>query len=84
MDLCVCRAVPHTYSHSALLWPQLPSCKESLFLPLLKEGFTEVQLPLLTGSALASGRSTLEPAGSGSVGHGESFWQLLWWQMPPL
>ena len=29
------------------------------------------------GSALASGGSILEPAGTGSVRHGGSFWQLL-------
>jgi len=29
------------------------------------------------GSALASGRSVLEPAGVGSFGHRGSFWQLL-------
>jgi len=37
----------------------------------------EVLPPLLMGSASASSRSVLEAAGIGSIGHGESFWQLL-------
>jgi len=45
------------------------------FLPLLKYVITEL-LPLsLIG--LASGRSVLQPAGTGFIRHGGSFWQLL-------
>jgi len=33
--------------------------------------------PSVTGSALASGRSILEIAGTGSMGHGGNFWHLL-------
>jgi len=44
---------------------------------LLNYVIPEVLLLSLMVSALASSRSTLELAGTGSVGHGGSFWQLL-------
>jgi len=43
------------------------------FLPFLKYVITEVLPPLLIGSALASGESISESAGTGSVGYGGSF-----------
>jgi len=46
------------------------------FLPF-KYFITEVLPLLLVGLALASGGSVLEPAGVGSSGLRESFWQLL-------
>ena len=76
-DLGACRVVSLTYSHFSLLlqliivWVSPP--------PLLKCVIPEA-LPLsLMGSALAlpSGRSVLEPAGTGSIRHRGSFWQLL-------
>jgi len=48
-----------------------------IFLPLLKYVITEALPPLLIALALASGRSILEPAGTGFIRHGGSFSQLL-------
>jgi len=73
-DLGVCRVVSLLSSHSSLFNVVSPP---SLFLLFLKDVITEA-LPLaLTGLALASGRSVLEPAGTGSIRHGGSFSQLL-------
>jgi len=57
-----------------LLHRLAPDCcfHHSFFFPFLKSVFTEM-LPPLLGLALASGRSILNPAGIGSVRHGESF-----------
>jgi len=70
-DPGVCRAVSHH------LTPLFSCSSADFFSPLLNYVIPKV-LPLsLMGSALASGGSVLEPAGTGSVGHGGSFWQLL-------
>jgi len=68
-DLGVCRVVPLTSSHSSLFTAVSP---QSFFLPVLK-----YVIPELMGLAWASGGSILEPAGTSSVRHGGSFWQLL-------
>jgi len=47
------------------------------FFPLLRYVITEALPPSLMGLALASTRSILEPAGTGSTRHGGSFSQLL-------
>jgi len=47
------------------------------FFPLLNYVITEALPPSLMGWALASSGSVLEPAGTGSVGHGRSFLKLL-------
>ena len=47
------------------------------FLPLLKYVITEALPPSLIGLALASSGFVLEPSGTGSIGHGGSFSQLL-------
>jgi len=58
------------------LTPLFGCSSADCFFPLLNYVIPEV-LPLsLMGSALASGGSVLEPAGTGSVGRGGSFWQL--------
>ncbi|KAM9590481.1 uncharacterized protein ACIBXB_005737 [Morphnus guianensis] len=73
-DLGVRRVVSLTCSHSSLRLPFL-SVPATFF--LLKNVITEA-LPLsLIGSALAGGRSVLEPAGIGSVRHRGSLQQLL-------
>ncbi|KAM9591464.1 uncharacterized protein ACIBXB_006257 [Morphnus guianensis] len=72
-DLGVCRVVSLTCSHSSL---RLPFTSVPTFF-LLKNVIPEA-LPLsLIGSALAGGRSVLEPAGMGSLEHRGSFQQLL-------
>jgi len=48
-----------------------------VFFPLLNYVIPEVLPPLLMVSALAISRSVLELAGTGSIGHSGSFWQLL-------
>jgi len=71
--LGVCRVVSLTYSRSS----HLSALAQQVFFPILKYVITEA-LPLsLMGSALASSRSILEPARTGSVGHGGSFSQFL-------
>ena len=45
-------------------------------LPFLKYLIAEMLPASLTGSALPSGGSVLEPTGTGSVRHGGSFWHL--------
>ncbi|KAM6059669.1 uncharacterized protein LJ206_014270 isoform 2-T2 [Theristicus caerulescens] len=55
----------------------LPAAVVEQFLPLLKYVIAEALPPSLMGSALASGESVLELAGTGSVGHGGSFWHHL-------
>jgi len=62
-------------SHSLSRLSQLPF--PAGFFALLKYVIAEALPPLLTGLALASGRSILELTGTGSVRHGESFYQLL-------
>jgi len=47
------------------------------FLPFLKYVIPEAPPPSLLGLALGSGRSVLEPAGTGFIKHRASFWQLL-------
>jgi len=65
-----------SFSHIVSLL-SLTAVPPQFFPPLLSYVIPEV-LPLsLMGSALASGGSVLELAGTGSVGHGGSFWQLL-------
>jgi len=71
-DLGVCRAVSLTSSHFSLL----TAIPQQVF-PLLKYVIIEALPPSLMRSALASGGSVLEPAGTGSIRHGGSFWQLL-------
>jgi len=66
-DLGVCRAIPLASSHSSL--------PLQIFPPLLHYGITEALPPLLVGSALASSRSILGPAGIDSVRHRGSFSQ---------
>jgi len=61
-----------SYSHSSL---QL--LLHRWFFSLLKYVITEVLPPSPMGSALASSRSVLEPAGIGSIGHQGSFQHLL-------
>jgi len=73
-DLGVCRVVYLTSSHSSLLTAVSPL---SFFLPLLNYVIPEVLPPLLTGLALASSTSVLEPAGTGFIRPGRSFSQLL-------
>jgi len=51
-------------------------CSAVTFPPLRKYVITEALPPPLTGPALASSGSLLEPAGTGSVGHGGNFQQL--------
>jgi len=69
--LGVCRAVSLTYSHSSL-YPA------AVFSPLLKYVVSQRHYHhLLISLALASNRSILELAGSGSVRHEGSFSQLL-------
>jgi len=72
-DLGVCRVLSLTYSHSSL---NCCCCCAGCF-PLLNYVITEVLPPSLTGSALASGSSVMEPAGTGSIRHRGSFQQLL-------
>jgi len=72
-DLGVCRDVPFTLSHFSLFTAISPQ----VFFHLLKHVMTEVLPPLLIGLALASGGSTLVPAGTGFSRHRGSFWQLL-------
>ncbi|KAK4826200.1 hypothetical protein QYF61_006144 [Mycteria americana] len=60
--LGVCRVVSLTYSHSSL---QLQLHR--FFPPLLQYVIPEALPPSLMGSALASGRSVLQPAGIGSI-----------------
>lgn len=65
----VCRAVSLTSSHSSLLADVV-----LYFVPLCKYVIPEVlPLPLMC-SALVSGGSVLKLAGTGSAGHGRSFW----------
>jgi len=71
-DLGVCRAVSLTSSHSSLLSAVL---LQLFFFPLLKHVITEALLPSLIALALASSRSVLELAGTGSIRHGGSFLQ---------
>lgn len=60
----------------------LSLCNGAGYLLLLNSVIPEA-LPLsLLGSALASGGSVLEPAGIGSLRHGESFWQILTKETP--
>jgi len=61
------------------LTPLSNSCLTAQFfsLPLLTYVIPEVLPPSLMGSALASGRSVFEPAGTGFIRHRGSFWQLL-------
>jgi len=61
----------------SLLSPATKMPLRSLFLFVLKRVIAETLSPSPMGSALASGRSVLEPAGTGCVGHGGSFRQLL-------
>jgi len=61
----ICRVVSLTYSHSSLLL-QLLLCR---FFPLLQYVIPEALPPSLIGTALASGRSILGPAGTGSIRH---------------
>ena len=70
-DLGVCIVVSLTFSHSSL------AAAVQRFLPFLEYGVTEALPTLLMSSGLASSRSTLEPAVTGSVQHGGSYWQLL-------
>ena len=55
----------------------LSCCCTVVFLHFLKYVITEALPPSLMGSALASRRSILDPAGIGSIRHGGSFWHLL-------
>jgi len=73
-DLGVCRVVSFTSSHSSLY-----TAVSSLFffLPFLKYIITQALPPLLIGLALASSGCVFEPAGTGFIRHGGSFWQLL-------
>jgi len=64
---------------SHILIPLFRLLLHSSSFPLLKYVSTEALSPLLMSLALASSRSVLEPAGTGSVGHGGSFSQK-----PPL
>jgi len=73
-DLGVCRVVSLTSSHSSLLTAVSPL---SFFLCFLKYLIPEALPLLLIGLALASGGSVLEPAGTGFMGPGGSFSQLL-------
>ena len=73
-DLGVCRVVSLTVS---LVSSHCCSCCCAATFSLLKCIILEVLPPTLMGSALASGGSTFEPAGIGSVGHRGRFWQLL-------
>jgi len=68
----VFRVVSLTYSHSFL-----PASVAQQFLPWLEYVITEVLLLLLLGSDLASSSFFLELVGTGSAGHGGSFWYLL-------
>jgi len=52
-------------------------CCAKVFFALLKYVITEALPPSLMGLALASSRSIVESAGTGSIRHGGSFWQLL-------
>jgi len=61
----------------SLLSSTLPFHCRDFFLPLLKYVITEVLPPSLMGLALASGKSVLEPAGTGSIKQGGIFSQLL-------
>lgn len=60
-DLGDCVVVSPIYSHSSL------TGAAQWLLPFFKYVFTEVQSTLLTGSALAIGRSVLERGGTGST-----------------
>ena len=71
-DFSVCRVVSLTYSHFSL-----PAAVLQDFFPLLYYVIPEALPPSLMGLTLASSGSVLETAGIGSIGHGESFWQLL-------
>ncbi|KAK4806369.1 hypothetical protein QYF61_016228 [Mycteria americana] len=71
-DLGVCRVVSLTYSRSSLL-----AAVAQHFFPLLKYVIPEALPSPLMGSALSNGRSILELAGTGSVGHERSLWHLL-------
>ena len=71
-DWGVCRVIPLASSHSSLL-----TAVPQQVLPLLKYVIPEALPPSLLGLLLGSGRSILEPPGTGSVRHGGSFLQLL-------
>ncbi|XP_049649850.1 uncharacterized protein LOC126035357 [Accipiter gentilis] len=62
---------------SHILTPLFRLLLRSRFFPLLKYVIPEALPPSLIGSALASGGSFLELAGTGSIGHVGSFWRLL-------
>ena len=70
----VCRVASLTYSHSCVTL--------HFFSLLLKYVIPEALPPSLMGSALASSGSILEPAGIGSIGHGEASGSFS--QKPPL
>jgi len=70
----VSAVVSLTLSHSSL---STAVSLQFFFLPLLKYVITEALPPSLIGLALASGRSILEPAGTGFIRHGGRFLQLL-------
>jgi len=74
-DLCVCRVVSFTSSHSSLSPAVSPQV--FFFLPLLNYVIPEALPSSLFGLALASGGSVLEPAGTGFIRHGGCFLQLL-------
>ena len=72
-DLVVCRVVSLTSAHSSL-WLQVVY---QVFFTLLSYVIPEALPLFLMGSALVSSGSVLEPAGTGFIRHGGSFWQLL-------